>query len=250
MTTPKTTDYQVSGTNEKALFTLKIHRGEGMALLAMNWKNEKPPLDFVGFSIEYREPNSNKFYALRNRITFLNASKTDPNAGTTLNSPIQKFRWIHFPQNAELKGEFTYKVKPVFMNENQEISYGEAQQCSLELARETYPELNVTFTRGFVASQAFAYRYEKYGDISTIIASDSGVGLTFEHTHPKATETATRPAASQPPAETFVRHALAAGRALTLSARPGQADADPYDEPPRCRTSSRSGASSRPPVGL
>lgn len=188
MTTPKTTDYQVSGTNEKALFTLKIHRGEGMALLAMNWKNEKPPLDFVGFSIEYREPNSNKFYALRNRITFPNASKTDPNAGTTLNSPIQKFRWIHFPQNAELKGEFTYKVKPVFMNENQEISYGEAQQCSLELARETYPELNVTFTRGFVASQAFAYRYEKYGDISTIIASDSGVGLTFEPTHPKAKE--------------------------------------------------------------
>ena len=29
-------DFQVSGANASAPFTLKIHRGEGMALLAMN----------------------------------------------------------------------------------------------------------------------------------------------------------------------------------------------------------------------
>ena len=45
-------EFQVSGQNAQALFTLKIHRGDGMALIAMNWKKGKPPKDFVGFAIE------------------------------------------------------------------------------------------------------------------------------------------------------------------------------------------------------
>ena len=75
-------------------------------------------------------------------------------------SPIQKFRWVHFPRNAELAGEFVYKVTPVFMNDADELSYGEPQQAAIELRRETYPgQLNVTFTRGFVSSQAFVDKY-------------------------------------------------------------------------------------------
>ena len=46
----------VNGKNATALFTLKLHRGEGMALLAMNWKDGTPPDNFVGFAIEYKEP--------------------------------------------------------------------------------------------------------------------------------------------------------------------------------------------------
>ena len=66
-----TSEFQVLGNNQNALFTLKVSRGEGMLLLAMNWKNEKPPIDFVGFSIEYKEPNGDKFFALKNRLSFL-----------------------------------------------------------------------------------------------------------------------------------------------------------------------------------
>ena len=43
-------NHQVVGSNSAALFTLKIHRGEGAALLAMNWRNGEPPDDFVGFA--------------------------------------------------------------------------------------------------------------------------------------------------------------------------------------------------------
>ena len=50
-------DFQVAGTNTKALFTLKLHRGDGMCLLAMNWKKGKPPDDFVGFAIESKPPD-------------------------------------------------------------------------------------------------------------------------------------------------------------------------------------------------
>ena len=181
--------YQETGTNQAALFTLKVHRGEGMLLLGMNWKDAKPTLDFVGFSIEYKEPNGTKFFPLKNRINFPGADKTDPNVKFTIRSPLQLFRWVHFPRNADMEGLFTYKVKPVFMNEKGELSYGESQQCSIALARETYlNELNVTFTRGFVSSQAFVDRYQEKGDIKTLLPDNSKEGLDFVPTHPLATE--------------------------------------------------------------
>lgn len=183
-------EFQVNGQNAAALFTLKLHRGDGMTLVAMNWKDGTPSNDFVGFAIEYKEPGGNKFFALINRLSFLGADgKVDPNRLSTIRSPIQKFRWVHFPRNAELAGEFTYRVTPVFMNEKDELSYGDAQEAAIELRRETYPgQLNVTFTRGFVSSQAFVDRYESVAPISTLLPKTADEGLTFMPTHPKANE--------------------------------------------------------------
>jgi phosphatidylserine/phosphatidylglycerophosphate/cardiolipin synthase-like enzyme len=183
-------DFQVVGENAAALFSLKVHRGEGMALLAMDWTGGQPPPDFVGFAIEYREPDGDRFFSLNNRLAFRSdAGTVDPRTLATRLSPIQKFRWVHFPRNAELSGDFTYRVSPVFMNQQDELSYGEAQQVPIELRRETYPgELNVAFTRGFVSSQAFVDRYASQGDISTLLPADADAGLSFVPTHPKAAE--------------------------------------------------------------
>lgn len=183
-------DFQVVGRNAKALFTLKVHRGDGMALLAMNWKKGEPPPDFVGFAIEYKEPNGQKFFALKNRLCFPGADGgVNPNRLSTRLSPIQKFRWVHFPRNAELEGEFTYRVMPVFMNAQDELSYGEFQEVAIELRRETYPgKLNVAFTRGFVSSQAFVDKYESAGQINTLLPAKAAQGLTFKPTHPKTDE--------------------------------------------------------------
>jgi hypothetical protein len=52
-----TGDFQVSSKNDKAPFTLKLHRGDGMCLVAMNWKKGKPPNDFVDFAIESKPPD-------------------------------------------------------------------------------------------------------------------------------------------------------------------------------------------------
>lgn len=183
-------EFQVAGQNPLALFTLKVHRGDGMALVAMNWKKGKPPQDFVGFAIEYKEPKGTKFFVLKNRLGFRGSSgDVNPDKLSTMRSPIQKFRWVHFPRNAELAGEFVYRVTPVFMNDKEELSYGEAQQAAIELRRETFPGLlNVTFTRGFVSSQAFVDRYASAGDISTLLPADADAGLDFIPTHPKAVE--------------------------------------------------------------
>jgi phosphatidylserine/phosphatidylglycerophosphate/cardiolipin synthase-like enzyme len=183
-------EFQVSGSNAKALFTLKLHRGDGMALVAMNWKDGPPPDDFVGFAIEYKEPGGAKFFALKNRLAFRGVDGAlNPNALSTRASPIQKFRWVHFPRNAELDGEFLYRVTPVFMNAKDELSFGDAQEAAVELRRETYPgKLNVTYTRGFVSSQAFVDRYESAGPISKLLPGSAARGLTFKPTHPKRDE--------------------------------------------------------------
>jgi hypothetical protein len=181
-------DVEVTAENAAALFTLKLHRGEGMVLLGMNWKRGQPPADFVGFAIEYHEPGGHRFFALSNRLTFAEADGTiDPNAQSSLRAPFQKFRWVHFPVHAELAGAFTYRVTPVFMDGTGVLSYGEAQTAQIVLARETYPgQLNVAFTRGFVSSQAFVDRFAKDGAIDTLLPRSADGGLGFVPTHPDA----------------------------------------------------------------
>ena len=105
-----------------------------------------------------------------------------------MSSPIQKFRWVHFPRNAEIAGEFLYRVTPVFMNELDELSYGDPQEAAIELRRETYPGmLNVAFTRGFVSSQAFVDRYNQPAP-SRLCSQSRGRGLSLRSSHPKAEE--------------------------------------------------------------
>jgi len=178
--------FQVEGTNANAPFTLKLHRGDGMTLIAMNWKNGPPPQNFVGFAIEYQEPGGNQYYPLTNRLGFLDANgNVDPTALSTLQSPIQKFRWVHFPHNAELAGDFHYRVTPMFMDAQDKLTAGEKQEVAIALARETYPGIaNVAFTRGFVSSQAFVDRYVKDGPITTLVAPVAAKGLDFKPTHP------------------------------------------------------------------
>jgi phosphatidylserine/phosphatidylglycerophosphate/cardiolipin synthase-like enzyme len=182
--------FQSIGTSTDAFFTLKLHRGDGMLLLAMNWRQGIPPRDFVGFGIQYREPGGTRFFDLKNRLGFLTKDgKIDTSQLSTMRSPIQKFRWVHFPRNAEMEGNFTYRVTPVFMNETAELSYGAYQEAQISLRRETYPgQLNVSFTRGFVSSQAFVDRYLEAGPIDTLLPPKADDGLKFVPTHPKATE--------------------------------------------------------------
>ena len=182
------TAFQVVGKNSAAPFTLKAHRGDGMVLLAMNWRHGQPPDEFVGFGIEYREPNGTQYWAVRNRLGFPGVDgAVDPNVYSTLRSPIQKFRWVHFPLNADLPGLFSYRVTPVFSNAAGVLSLGDTQEIEIELSRDTYPgELNVAYTRGFVSSQAFLDRFGKDGPITTLIPANADDGLTFVATHPDA----------------------------------------------------------------
>lgn len=175
------------GGNAGALFTLTVRRGEGMALLSMDWKGGPPPNDFVGFAIEFQAPGGQGFAQLGNDLAFLPADgKVVPGKTPSRSAPFQRFRWAHFPKDADLDGDFVYRVTPVAMAADDTLSYGEPQQAAIPLGGDTYPgELNVAFTRGFVSSQAFVERYEP---IATLLPAQANEGLTFNPTNPKAAE--------------------------------------------------------------
>lgn len=188
-------DFLVHGANDEALFTLAAYRGEGMCLLAMNWKDGQPPNNFVGFCIDYKEPSGTQFFSVSNSLSFPgSAAHTGPNAQSSHLSPIQKFRWVHFPYNASLPGFFTYRVTPVFMDitDGNKLSYGEVQQADIELQAETYPgELNIAFTRGFISSQAFVDKFGSgEGSVSAILPATANAGLSFKPKDATKEETA------------------------------------------------------------
>ena len=184
------TEFQVTGANSKAPFTLKVHRGDGMALLAMNWREGKPPQNFVGFAIEFREPGSNEFWAIKNRVGFPGQRKkfSDPPIDSTM-APFQYFRWVHFPKDTNLPGKFTYRVTPMFMDESGGLGRGEPQTAAIALMRETHPgQINIAFTRGFISSQAFVARFQPDGAITTLVPANAKTGLEFTPTHKRAEE--------------------------------------------------------------
>jgi hypothetical protein len=192
-----TNDYLVTGSNPDAPFDLTVHRGDGMALLATNWRGGQPSRNFVGFGIQYCTPGSTKLLNVQNRLTFEGAPEFGERQ-PSMKAPIQKFRWVHFPYDANLPGKFTYTVTPVFMDDHGQLSYGTSQEAALELNRETHPgRLNVSFTRGFIASQAFVDHFVRSkgadpddGDLQdamdSLLPRTAKKGLNFVPTHPKA----------------------------------------------------------------
>src|SRR5512133_3559742 len=96
---------------------MKHWRGERMRLLAFDV--EKPEPDFVGFAIEVKNPNANKFTALRNRIAFsypnsVEKAVTGARQYSSLEAPFQKFRWLHFPKDPK-PGLYTYRGTKMHM---------------------------------------------------------------------------------------------------------------------------------------
>lgn len=183
--------FLVQGENPEAPFTFAAHRGEGMCMLAMDWKKGTPPNDFVGFAIEYREPRSRKWWPIPNYLSFPGeTTRSGPDAYSSRLSPIQRFRWIHFPFTVDVPGHFAYRVTPVFMKgegEDHRLTYGEVQEVSIQLMAETYPgRMNVAFTRGFVSSKAFVKKFGADGGIGNILPSKADEGLEFK---PKDLET-------------------------------------------------------------
>jgi len=181
----------VTGGVAAAPFTLKIHRGEGMVLLAMNWKNGTPPANFVGFSIEYRRPQTTTFWPVKNRLHFPGKSKPlKPNQPAeqypSTEAPFQTFRWVHFPRIADVEGQFTYRVTPQFMDTSGVLTPGTPQDASLSIYSETDPgKINIAFTRGYIASQAFVDKFGGDEGFGKLIPKSAEEGNEFVPTHPK-----------------------------------------------------------------
>jgi phosphatidylserine/phosphatidylglycerophosphate/cardiolipin synthase-like enzyme len=182
------------GDNPDADFTLNVRRGEGMVLLSMNWREGTPPGDFVGFAIAYLPPGAKKPKHLWNRLAFLNPDGTvNAESQPSDVAPIQKFRWVHFPPDADVDGEFNYTVAPIHMASDGTTAEGAGQTTAVTLGGDTYPNiLNIAFTRGYLSSQAYVDTFMPPAPIPDLLPDESTGSktdrLAFTPTHPKAAQ--------------------------------------------------------------
>jgi hypothetical protein len=166
----------------KSGFTLKLFRGERMSLLGFDV--DDPEDDLVGFAIECSEPGENGFHPLKNRLTFDSAANvTGARKFSSLESPFQKFRWVHFPHDPK-NGTYTYRVTKMHMPSDNKLKKGTSIELGISLDPVTYEGfLDVGFTRGFASSQAFVDRFKGTGNINdfgaTIIPQNGEEGLEF-----------------------------------------------------------------------
>jgi len=168
------TDFE--STAEKGGTTLKLYRGEGVGLAALNMPKSNASDDFVGFALEFRPPKVKDWKVLGNRLNFDYEPPRDKVIfHPSTEAPFQKFRWVHVPMDVE-KGDYRYRATPMFMKKDGSLLKGASVENAISLAAHTYDGfMNVGFTRGFASSQAYANpkRFPKFDEI---LPKDKGTG--------------------------------------------------------------------------
>lgn len=162
-------------------FSMKLWRGERMALIGMDVDDPEP--DLAGFSIEVQSPGSKGFQPLRNRLAFSYPKSTALKSVDgyrnfpSTQAPFQKFRWVHFPYNPT-DGDYTYRVTKQHMKTDGVLTAGTSITLDIALDAVIYDGfLDVGFTRNYASSQAYA---DKYGNNPNIIPTDPDKGLAFK----------------------------------------------------------------------
>jgi PLD-like domain len=167
--------------NEVGGFRVKLWRGESACLLGFDVDN--PEDDFVGFAIEFRAPGDTDFQPLSNRLSFGTPEAVDGFRNfSTLEAPLQTYRWVHFPWEASIgKSDiYTYRVTKMHMPSDNTLKPGLSIELPIELGPVTVPGfLDVGFTRNFASSQAFEAKKAKFGFGNKIIPSKPVQGLDF-----------------------------------------------------------------------
>ena len=166
--------------DERDGLACKLWRGERMTMIGFDVT--EPEDDLVGFSIEVKSPNSNEFFALRNRIAFA----YDTTAVTAVDgdrkfdsrkAPFQKFRWVHFPYQP-VDGRYVYRVTKQHMPHDGEPIAGTSLDVDIDHRATTIAGLvDIGFTRNFASSQAYK---EQFGNNPGIIPGEGHNGLNFQ----------------------------------------------------------------------
>lgn len=142
--------------------SIKAYRGSRMTLLAMNLAEKPADGTFAGFTLSYKSEQGKKRF-ISNLLNFKGKN------GVTSSdvSPIQAFKWVHFPgsySNLErvAVGTYTYEATPRFFDANRELlPLDSSKTAAVDVLVGDFSEgkMSIGFTRAFVKSQAFSNRY-------------------------------------------------------------------------------------------
>ncbi len=155
--------------DNKVLVSARAYKGDAMTLLAFD-VDESLLESFVGFSIRVTQGKRKPYY-LSNLLSFSPAILTkngiDRNKKlSSLYSPIQKFRWVHVPSTEHyvkdpFYGEYTYEITPRYLEDQilKELDPSLTVKLTIDVSPFRNQEIQVGFTRGFISSQQYAYRF-------------------------------------------------------------------------------------------
>jgi hypothetical protein len=149
--------------------SVKAYRGDAKTLLALNLA-KKDSTRLAGFTVQVTPKGGQPFYLL-NKLRFEHPEKhaqdLAESANSTLNAPLHKFRWVHFPGSAHqglvpFFGTYTYTVTPRYFNDKeslQALDPGLSVSVSIEVAPFKKKGLEVGFARGYTQSQGFVNHF-------------------------------------------------------------------------------------------
>ncbi len=150
-------------------FVIRAYCGDAKTLLAFDLPEEGIK-NFAGFTIACT-PKGKPTYYLYNQLQFVHPEKHAQNKNeptySTINAPIQKFRWLHVPglfhqDDDVFYGNYTYTVTPRYFDENgllEVINKNLSSEVAVEVEPFKKGSIELAFTRGFVQSQGFANHF-------------------------------------------------------------------------------------------
>jgi hypothetical protein len=153
----------------KQSLTVKAYRGDNKTLLAFNFTDSKSAANLAGFTIQCKPPDGPAYYLL-NELQFENpaqhAQVASERANSTVNAPIQKFRWVHFPGSFHqgtkpATGAYTYTVTPRYFQKGsmQPMDPSLSAAVTIQVAPFLKAGLALGFTRGYMQSEAFTHHF-------------------------------------------------------------------------------------------
>src|SRR5262249_53303840 len=144
-----------------------IYPGDNKILIAMSLTDgnvNNSDKNLAGFAI-WRRYEGKAEEILQNRISFTDGVNNETTAETrvwtdTDKAPFQKFRWVDVPADG-FNVPITYRVRALyFTGHGYETKAGPEVTIKAEPVKQLHTKFRPAFTRGYIASQAYADKFQ------------------------------------------------------------------------------------------
>lgn len=152
-------------------FSVKAYTGDNKTLLAFDFADEALAKGLAGFTIACKLPGAEPAFYLFNYLAFQNPQNHAQVSGelphSTVNAPIQKYRWVDFAHapssgGTPVTGAYEYTVTPRYFDGNGKmlaIDNSKSVSVTVPVGPFVSGALKLGFTRGYMQSQAYARHF-------------------------------------------------------------------------------------------
>jgi hypothetical protein len=152
------------------LISVTAYPGDAKTLLAFDLTADSARTGLAGFTIEVHPPGVGAYYVANNLSLApspAHAQVAGESAFSSANAPIHKFRWVHVPGLVHQGGTpafdtYTYVVTPRYFSAAGALEALDAStsvSVDVQVGPFVKGALTVSFTRGYVQSQAFVQHF-------------------------------------------------------------------------------------------